>query len=213
MSDIQLPEEIEKELEIAIIRAFGSAIIEFEAVLFQKVLLHSAQMLITEDLFKAKINEMADRGFVAPLEFHGRPCWRKLATEEDLEAEVPLTPDEIRAILERGQEDIPVRERTPRSPSDRLVTEARNIAHDVLQLVRSRMLEDKQDKERARRDIIRHLQEMRRTLADSEQEFVEYVRGNLPEISGRMELILKAKGEDLMLPALRMIEAGIRDES
>ncbi|UCE09775.1 MAG: hypothetical protein JSW61_12500 [Candidatus Thorarchaeota archaeon] len=212
MSDIQLPESMEKELEIAIIRAFGSAIIEFEAVLFQKVLLHSAQMLITEDIFKAKINEMADRGFVAPLEFHGRPCWRKLATEEDLEVEEPLTPEEIRSILEQGQKDIPVVERTPRSPSDRLVTEARNIAQDVLHLVRARMLDDEENKDRARREIIQHLQEMRKTLTDSEQEFVEYVRENLPEISGRLELILKAKGEDLMLPALRMIEAGLRDE-
>ncbi|MHA1960660.1 MAG: hypothetical protein ACW99U_10530 [Candidatus Thorarchaeota archaeon] len=213
MSDIHFPKGIEKELEIAIIRAFGSAIIEFEAVLFQKVLLYSAQMLITEDGFKAKINEMADRGFVAPLEFHGRPCWKKLASEEDLESEEPLTPEEIRTILEQGQKDIPDRDRTSRSPSDRFVTEARNIAQDVLHLIRSGLLAEAQNKERARREIIRHLQEMRRTLTDSEQEFVKYVEENLPEISGRMKLILKAKGEDLLLPALRMIEAGIREDS
>jgi hypothetical protein len=213
MSDIHIPEGMEKELEIAIIRAFGSAIIEFEAVLFQKVLLYSAQMLITEDIFKSKVNEMADRGFVAPLEFHGRPCWRKLASEEDLESEEPLTPEEIRAILEQGQKDFPDRERISRSPSDRFVTEARNIAQDVLHLIRSGLLAEAKNQKRARKEIIRHLQEMRRTLTDSEQEFVKYVEENLPEISGRMKLILKAKGEDLLLPALRMIEAGIREDS
>ena len=65
-------EDQEREREIGIVRAFGWAVIEFEAVLFQKFLMMSAKTsLMTEDMFRKHLKSMEAKGFVAPIDFQG----------------------------------------------------------------------------------------------------------------------------------------------
>lgn len=212
MSEPQIPDAVDKELEIEIIRAFGSAIIEFEAVLFQKVVLSSARMLITVDMFSEKLLKMAELGYISPLTFHGKACWRKLVDEDEIESR-ELKPEEVREILEKGHSKAVISERIPPSASDQFVTEAKNVAQDVLQLVQRKIVDVTDDEDEIRSTLHAHFKAMREALADSEEDFLEYARQNLPEIAGTLQLILRAKGCDILLPALRIIEYGLTDAS
>lgn len=210
MSEIDVSDEIEKQLEREIIRAFGSAVIEFEAVLFQKVLLTSAKMLITERMFSDRLWQMAERGYIATMSFHGRQCWKKLVDEDDLEEMTAqtLTPDQVREIFEMGHSRAVSDQRTPRV-SDSYVTEARNIANDILKLIETKR-EVSDDADAAMMTtLLEYFREMRRALIRSEQEFIDYIRKNFPSAAGSIVLILKAKGADLVIPALRIVEIGL----
>lgn len=211
MDDVRVPEDIEKELEIEIIRAFGSALIEFEPVLFQKVLITSARMLITKEMFSKKLKEMAELGYVAPMEFHGMKCWKKLVDEEEIEMRM-LKPDEIHAILERGHSMVMMKNDRP-SSSDSLVTETRYIAKDILHLVRARLFTGNAEDVETRKRLYNYFREMRRALAESEEKFIEYVQSELPSLQEQLEIMLKAKGANRVLPALRIVELGLIDES
>jgi len=51
---------------MAVVRAFGWSIIEFEAVLFQKFLAMSAPYsLMTEDVFRKHLKNMESKGYLA----------------------------------------------------------------------------------------------------------------------------------------------------
>ena len=68
MSHAYDSEEMEREIEIGIVSAFGWAVIEFEAVLFQKFLVMSGPTsLITEDMFRKYLLNMEAKGFVSQL--------------------------------------------------------------------------------------------------------------------------------------------------
>ncbi len=207
LDEIRIPEEIENELEIEILRAFGSAIIEFEPVLFQKVLITSARMVITKEMFSKKLEEMAELGYVTSMMFHGMKCWKKLVDEEELEMQ-SLHPDEIRKILERGHSMMMTKSDIP-SSSDHLVTDARYIASDILHLIRTRFMKNAKYDKAAQQQLLSQFREMRRALSESEGKFLAYVKQELPSLYTQLELILKAKGVDRLLPALRLVELGL----
>ena len=65
-------EDAEREIEAGIVRAFGWAVIEFEAVLFQKFLVMSAtSSLMTEEMFRKYLKDMEAKGYISPVNFHG----------------------------------------------------------------------------------------------------------------------------------------------
>ena len=93
----------EREIEIGIVSAFGWAVIEFEAVLFQKYLLMSApRSLITEDMFRKYLMNMEAKGFVSPIEFQGKKAWKRLVIESEIE-EPAMTPEEVKEFIAKAQ--------------------------------------------------------------------------------------------------------------
>ena len=63
------------EIEDKIILAFGNAIIEFEATLYQKFLMLTKGIAVTFLQFKDHLSNMEERGIVTSLEFLGKPGW------------------------------------------------------------------------------------------------------------------------------------------
>lgn len=208
MSDgVEASEEAEKDIERGVIRAFGSAIIEFEAVLFQKYLLLSAsRSIITEDDFRKHLRKMHAKGYLNPMEFHNRRVWRKLIVESDID-EHALTPEEIQEILEQAKAASgKTRNYLPKA-RERLVSESKSMAQDLRDSIKSKLAKI-EGREKATEDrVLQHVRRMRRALTDSKRGFLEYVRLNLPDLSKPMEKILDSKGEDILLLSLRIIEA------
>ncbi len=211
MNDVRVPEDIEKELELEIIRSFGSALIEFEEVLFQKVLITSARMLITREMFSKKLEEMTELGYVVPMTFHGMKCWKKLVDEEEIEMRM-LQPDEIHSILERGHSMVMMKNDRP-SSSDSLVTETRYLAKDILHMIRVKLFKGNEEDIETRKKLFNYFRDMRRALAESEGKFMDYIQSELPLLYEQFEIMLRAKGADRLLPALRIVELGLIDEA
>jgi hypothetical protein len=206
MSNNTVSEEKAKELEVSIVRAFATAIIEFEPVLYQKFLLQT-RGLITEEIFKQTLTNMEEKGFVVPLKFHGRQCWRRVATEDDVTAEYHDR-DEIREIIEKSQTLAIPRRRAPEEGTS-IVTQTRRTANEVLDLVKSEISESK-DVDKAINEKLRYYFEtMRQALADSEEDFLKYIKETMPSLYDPMKKILNSKGVDILLPALRIVESGL----
>ncbi|MFW9888152.1 MAG: hypothetical protein ACFFER_08220, partial [Candidatus Thorarchaeota archaeon] len=57
----------------------------------------------------------------------------------------------------------------------------------------------------ARDILMQHIEGMRRALLESPDEFMRYVRSNIPGLRKPMQHILASKGEDVLLLSLRLI--------
>lgn len=67
MSENAAAEERENGIETSVVHSFGSAIIEFEDVIFQKFLIMSGpNSVVTKEQFGRILSRMHSKGYVAP---------------------------------------------------------------------------------------------------------------------------------------------------
>jgi hypothetical protein len=203
-------EDFEREIEIAIVRSFGWAVIEFEAVLFQKFLLVSGPTsIMTEDMFRRHLRRMESKGFLAPVELHNRKAWKRLVIESDITAEPDLTPEEIREFLEKAKVSDLKTKKTPMAKEGR-VSESRALATRLIQTLDGALAKKRKGRI-GDPTLIEHVENMRHALADSRADFLKYVKDSLPyPVYVELQKILDDRGEELMLLSLRVIESGHR---
>ncbi|MFW9912091.1 MAG: hypothetical protein ACFFEU_06455 [Candidatus Thorarchaeota archaeon] len=205
MYDRLVPDDYEREIDVDILRAFGWSIIEFEPALYQKYLHMSARSsVMLEGDFRKQLQEMHAKGFVSPLEFQGKKAWRKLVAESDMEEELQ-DEDEIRALIEEAKRARHKQRRKKKSPHGRIVTESRIIAEEILGTLRDKVVRGEMSDEAARDILMHHIRGMRHALLESPDEFMRYVRRNIPGMRKPMKHILASKGEDVLLLSLRLI--------
>ncbi len=201
------PEEIEREIETAIVRTFGWAIIEFEAVLYQKFLVMSAaSSLMTEDRFRKHLKSMEAKGYIAPVSFQGRRAWKRLVIESEMEEE-KLTPEEVKAILEKAKTSERTDEKQKRPKGERVVSETKNLSENILRYLEMGMPSRIKIKPRiGEPTLLDHVEAMHHSLVDSEDDFLIYVRKHFPRVYEDIERLLKAKGQEVLLRSLRVLE-------
>jgi glutamyl/glutaminyl-tRNA synthetase len=203
-------EELEREIEIALVRAFGWSIIEFEASLFQKFLVMSApSSLMTEDMFRKHMKNMEAKGYVAPVDFQGKRAWKRLIIESDFD-EKDLTPEEVKDFIEKAKlEDR--KKKTKKKKGEKSVSESKALAEIILRYLEMGMPSRVKVKRRiGEPTLIDHIGSLHHALAESKESFLKYVRKNLPRVYDEMEEILNTKGEEVLLRSLRVIESGQR---
>jgi hypothetical protein len=202
-------EDIVREIEIAVVRTFGFAVIEFEAVLYQKFLVMSAaSSLMTEDRFKKYLKNMEAKGYVSPVDFQGKRAWKRLVIESDIEEET-LTPEEVKAFLEKAKGMEKKKSKKPKG--EKVVSESKELAEDILHYLELAMPSRIKVKRRiGEPTLIDHVEAMHHALADSREEFLKYVRKHLPRVYKDLEKMLVSKGEEVLLLSLRVIESGQR---
>jgi len=206
LSEVQLPEDMERDIEREIVRAFGSSLIEFEAVLLQKFLmLSAAHSLITDKMFRKHLNNMHAKGYATPVDFQGKRCWKRLIVEDDLDV-IDLTPEEVKHVLRHGQPLIP--QYTDRStPIGALVSDSSKIANEIRHMIRSGHYAGKPLTPETLVEIQQHAKYMHKALFDSSEEFLKYVKRNMPSILEPLSHMLRSKGENVLLISLRLIGA------
>ena len=205
------PEEIEREIEIAVVRAFGWAVIEFEAVLYQKFLVMSASSsLMTEDSFKKHLKNMEAKGYISPVDFQRKRAWKRLVIESDIDEEI-LTPEEVKAFIEKARADDKIRKVVKKPAGEKAVSESKALAEDILLYLEMGMPSRIKVKRRiGEPTLIGHVEAMHHALADSKDDFLKYVRKHLPRVYEDIEKLLNSKGEEVVLRSLRVIESGQR---
>jgi len=204
-------EDIEREIEIAVVETFGYAVIEFEAVLFQKFLVMSApRSLMTEDIFRKHLKSMEAKGYLSPLEFQGKRAWKRLIVEADFE-EIVLTPEEVKDLLEKVKAERKKKTVHTKPQSEKIVSESKALAVTILNYLEISI----PSRIRVKRKIgeptlIDHVESLHHALVESRESFLNYIRKNIPRVYDEMEKILNAKGEEVILRSLRVIESGQR---
>lgn len=207
VSDI-LGHEGQKEfIERNIIQAFGASLIEFEAVLYQKYLLLSgAASLTTEKTFRRILSNMHASGYVSPLEFQGKSCWKRLLIDDESESQ-DLTPEQVKQILA----DVKLKQkRLNPSLRDKRISDSEQIAEEILTLIRDKLFRGRPLDKQATRVLKDIISGARRALADSVEEFLRYVDEYIPSLREELELLLRSKGENVLLISLRKIESNQR---
>ncbi|MGY5860307.1 MAG: hypothetical protein RTU63_13135 [Candidatus Thorarchaeota archaeon] len=204
-------EEKEREIEIAVVRTFGWAVIEFEAVLYQKFLVMSASSsLMTDDMFKKYLKNMEAKGYIAPVDFQGKRAWKRLVIESEIDEKI-LTPEEVKAFIEKARADEKNRKELKKPTGEKVVSESKALAEEILQYLEMGMPSRIKVKRRiGEPTLIDHVESMHHTLATSKDAFLKYVRKHLPRVYEDMEKLLKSKGEEVVLRSLRVIESGQR---
>jgi hypothetical protein len=204
-------DDLNREIEIAIVRSFGWSIIDFEAVLFQKFLVLSATTsLMTEEMFRKHLKSMQAKGYVVPVDFQGKRAWKRLVIETDID-EPAMTPEEVKEFLEQAREKMPERKKQSALRSERVVSESKALAEAIIKYLEKDMSEQQFEKKRiGKLTLIDHVEAMHRALADSKDDFLVYVQNQFPRAYKDMEKILDSKGEEALLLSLRVIESGYR---
>ncbi|TFG31605.1 hypothetical protein EU527_12090 [Candidatus Thorarchaeota archaeon] len=202
-------EEMEREIEIGIVRAFGWAVIEFEAVLFQKFLVMSASSsLMTEDMFRKYLKDMEAKGYLAPVDFQRKRAWKRLVIESDIDEEV-LTPEEVKEFIERAKISEERQKLEKRPKGEQIVSESKALAERIIRILeKSIPRQPFINRKIGQPTMINHIEAMRHALAESREDFLRYVRENLPQTYRDMERFIDSKGEEVVLLSLRIIESG-----
>jgi hypothetical protein len=212
VSGLNSPEQEERVIELDIVRAFASSIIEFEAVLYQKFLMQSAShSLVTDKMFRKYLNQMHAKGYVAPVEFQGKKCWKRLIVEDDIDVR-DLTPEEVRRVLREGQAIIP--QYTERlAPKESVVSDTHSVAEEIRRTMLTTLYSDRPITAETLKELQYHVNRMRKALNDGPDDFLKYVRRNIPRIFEPMEHLLRDKGETVLLLSLRIAGASQWDYS
>lgn len=204
-------DDFEREIEIAIVRSFGWSIIDFEAALFQKfLLLSAATSLMTEDMFRKHLKSMQAKGYVVPVDFQGKKAWKRLVISSDID-EPEMTPDEVREFMEHAMEKQSVKKDKGGPKGEKTVSESKALAERIILTLEKGISKKYQRKKKiGEPSLLDHVEAMHKALSVSKEDFLEYIRRNVPSIYRDMERYLSSKGEEAMLLSLRVIESGHR---
>ena len=202
-------EEMQREIEIGIVGAFGWAVIEFEAVLFHKFLVMSAPMsLITEDMFRKYLMKMESKGFISPVEFQGKRAWKRLVIESEIE-EPSMTPEEVKEFLVKAQA-VSKKEKKRDISKEHRIQESKRLADNIIRTLEQVMPKKKTLRRPWEPTLIDHVEGMHRALTQSREEFLRYLKKNIPTAHDPMKKLLNSNGEEILLLSLRVIESGQR---
>jgi hypothetical protein len=192
-------------MERDILRAFGTALIEFEETLFHKYLLLSARgSLITRDIFQEHLQDMEEKGYISKAYLHGKACWKrdidaseleKEPCDEDMDTQKPIL-EFVRSKYGHG-----------RKADEGMVSESSKIAEEIVKLMDHLLLTEYAGQAKANETIIHHAREMRKALSKSSSRFIEYLELDAPELLKPMRRLLDAEGENLLLISLHLIES------
>jgi len=152
---------------------------------------------------------MEAKGYISPVDFQGKRAWRRLVIESDIDEKV-LTPEEVRAYIEQAR-DTEKKLEPKKQSGENIVSESKALAEEILQYLEMGMPSRiKVKRQIGEPTLIDHVEAMRQALAKSSEDFLIYVRKNLPRVHEDIEKLLKQKGEEVLLRSLRVIESGQR---
>ena len=202
-------DDLEREIEVGIVSAFGWAVIEFEAVMFQKFLLMSGPTsVITEEMFRKYLMNMEAKGYVSPVDFQGKRAWKRLVIETDTE-EPAMTPEEVREFIAKAQA-VSKKDKKRDFSSEHRISESKKLADNIIRTLEQIIPKAKVRRKQWEPSLINHIEGMHKALIESKEEFLRYLKKNIPSAYVPMKKILNSNGEEILLLSLRVIESGQR---
>jgi hypothetical protein len=204
-------DDLDREIEIAIVRSFGWSIIDFEADLFQKfLLLSAATSLMTEDMFRKHLKSMQAKGYVIPVDFQGKRAWKRLVISSEID-EPEMAPEEVREFIEHAMEKHTEKKDQRGPKGEKKVSESKALAEKIIITLEKGLSEKYPSKRRiGEPTLLDHVEAMHKALSTSKEDFLGYIKGNVPRVYRDMKRYLDSKGEEAMLLSLRVIESGHR---
>ena len=201
-------EDLEREREIGIVGAFGWAVIEFEAVLFQKFLvMYGPTSFITEEMFRKYLLNMEAKGYISPLEFQGKMACKRLVIETEIE-EPAMTPEEVIKFIAEAQEA--GKKKKKKKAGEHRIRESKTLADNIIRTLEQVMPGTRKQKKPWESSLLEHVEGMHKALIESKEEFLNYIKKNIPPAYQPLQKLLNTNGEEMLLLSLRVIESGQR---
>ncbi|TET06769.1 MAG: hypothetical protein E3J86_14580 [Candidatus Thorarchaeota archaeon] len=201
-------EDLEREREIGIVGAFGWAVIEFEVVLFQKFLVMSGPTsFITEEMFRKYLLNMEAKGYISPLEFLGKRAWKRLVIETEIE-EPAMTPEEVIKFIAEVQEA--GEKKKKKKAGEHRIRESKTLADNIIRTLEQVMPGTRKQRKPWESSLLEHVEGMHKALIESKEEFLNYIKKNIPPAYQPLQKLLNTNGEEMLLLSLRVIESGQR---
>ncbi|MHA3963873.1 MAG: hypothetical protein AM325_010050 [Candidatus Thorarchaeota archaeon SMTZ1-45] len=200
-------------LELDIMRSFGWAIIETEDALYQRYLnLSASRSLMLQEEFRSHLKALEAKGYLAPMDFHGKRAYRRLLISSDVGKEIlPKEPlDEMRLVL--GSRKVqPKRIHGTTQITSELIKESENVGKEIQMALERWLL--KEVGRISKGMLHAHMVNMQAALEESEEALFEYVRKEVPGILAEVGLALRTYGQDFLLLTLRLTEANVKKYS
>lgn len=200
-------------LELDIMRSFGWAIVETEDALYQRYLnISASRSLMLQEEFRSHLKALEAKGFLAPIDFHGKRAYRRLLISSDVGKDVlPKEPlDEMRLILgSRKVKPKPIAG-TTRITSD-LIRESENVGNEIQKALERWLL--KEVGRISKGMLHAHMVNMEAALKESEEALFEYVRTEVPGILAEVGMALRTYGQEFLLLTLKLTEANVKKYS
>ena len=198
-------------LELDIMRSFGWAVVETEDALYQKYLhLSAARSLMPEVIFRLQLRNMEAKGYVSPMNLHGKKAYRRLLIGKDigkeLHPQVPL--DEMRLALGSKKAKAKFGKKIRSKVTSDVIEDTDIVGKEIQYALESWMLRD--SGKISKGAVHAHFANMMTALQESEEELFEYVRIELPSLLVEIGQILRTYGTEFLLLTLRLTEHKVR---
>ncbi|MBY8998135.1 MAG: hypothetical protein KGD60_10410, partial [Candidatus Thorarchaeota archaeon] len=164
--------------------------------------------LITEDMFRKYLMNMEAKGFVAPVDFQGKRAWKRLVIESEIE-ETAMTPEEVKEFIAKAHAASKKTKKRDVS-SEHRIRESKKLAENIIRTLEQVMPKTKTSRKPWETTLITHVEGMHKALIESKEEFLRYLKKNIPSAHEPMKKLLNSKGEEILLLSLRVIESGQR---
>jgi len=197
-------------LELDIMRSFGWAIVETEDALYQRYLnLSASRSLMLQDEFRSHLKALEAKGYLAPMDFHGKRAYRRLLISNDIGKEIlPKDPlDEMRLAL--GSRKVqPTRLQKSTRITPELIQESELVGTEI-QNALERWL--KKEVGRISKGMLHaHMVNMQAALKESEEALFDYIRREIPGVLSEVGVALRMYGPDFMMLTLKLTEANVK---
>ena len=115
----------------------------------------------------------------------------------------------VKQFIERAKAAEERKRERERPAGEKVVSESRELAEMILRTLERGVLKQSiGQKKMGKPTMIHYVEAMRQALAESREDFLKYVKKELPQTYKDMEKFIDSKGEEVVLLSLRIIESG-----
>jgi hypothetical protein len=94
---------------------------------------------------------------------------------------------------------------------EKMVSESKALAEKIVMTLEKGLSKEYPRKRRiGEPTLLDHVEAMHKALSTSKEDFLGYIKGNVPSVYREMKKYLDSRGEEAMLLSLRVIESGHR---
>ena len=150
---------------------------------------------------------MEAKGYISPLEFQGKRAWKRLVIETEIE-EPAMTPEEVIKFIAEAQEA--GKKKKKKKAGEHRIRESKTLADNIIRTLEQVMPGTRKQKKPWESSLLEHVEGMHKALIESKEEFLNYIKKNIPPAYQPLQKLLNTNGEEMLLLSLRVIESGQR---
>ncbi len=201
--------DIPNTLEQNVLRCFGWTVVAYEDTLFERFLhLSSMTSVISLEGFKHLLRKMESKGYLEPIDLHGRHAYRRLIIDDHLTPQRPI--DEMKLALGSRRAIKKLRPLVPPKITPELLAESQSTVYRFLGELERCLQREYIGRRISKSTLSLYLERMCKALTKSEDSFYDFLSITAPSILARAKTVVNTRGSEFMLLGLRIVDTEMR---